>query len=289
MAQLCLPTTWPSQGDVLTYTVSVTNSGGTAGSTEVGQTVPAGTTYTGTGQGWGAGCAAAGTQCAQTVPVAANQTSAVTYTVTVASPGTTATIVDTATSSVGSCTTCVVTTNTQQADMQASVTVTPGTTSTTGVELTYTAICKNNGPQAALNASCVVTAPAGASAAICTPASPAATLASGDSITCVTKLTPSTAGDYAVSVATSNDLYDAAPANNTANTSVKVNTPAALNIVKSLALVNDAAVPADYVAKIGDKLTYAMLVTNAGGTSGTTILTETVPEGTQFVGGIAPN
>ncbi|QMV75183.1 DUF11 domain-containing protein [Comamonas piscis] len=276
-------------GDVLTYTVTVVNSGGTAGSTDVGMTVPAGTTYTGTGQGWGAGCTAAGTQCAQTVPVAANQTSTVTYTVTVASPGTTATIVDTATSSVGTCTTCVVTTNTQQADMVASVTVTPGTTSTTGIELTYTAICKNNGPQAALNASCVVSAPAGASAVVCTPTSPAATLASGDSISCVTKLTPSTAGDYAVSVTTGNTLYDVNTGNNTASTSVKVNTPADLRIVKSLALVNDAAVPANYAAKIGDKLTYAMLVTNAGGTSGTTVLTETVPEGTQFVGGIAPN
>ncbi|GAB2832719.1 hypothetical protein GCM10027276_38790 [Comamonas piscis] len=276
-------------GDVLTYTVTVVNNGGTAGSTDVGQTVPAGTTYTGTGQGWGAGCTAAGTQCVQTVPVAANQTSTLTYTVTVASPGNTPTIVDTATSSVGTCTTCVATTNAQSADMQASVTVTPGTTSTTGIELTYTAICKNNGPQAALNASCVVTAPAGASTAICTPSSPAASLASGDSISCVTKLTPSTAGDYAVSVASSNNLYDAAAGNNSASTTVKVNTPAALNIVKSLAQVNGAAVPANYAAKIGDKLTYAMLVTNAGGTSGTTVLTETVPEGTQFVGGVAPN
>ena len=42
-------------GDVLTYTVTVVNNGGTAGSTDVGQTVPAGTTYTGTGEGWGAG------------------------------------------------------------------------------------------------------------------------------------------------------------------------------------------------------------------------------------------
>jgi len=271
-------------GDVLTYTVSVTNSGGTAGSTEVGQTVPAGTTYTGTDQGWGASCTAAGTQCAQPVSVGAGQTSTVSYTVTVSSPGSTPTIVNTATSSVGSCTTCVVTTNTQQADMAATVTVTPGAISTTGVELTYTAVCKNNGPQAALNASCVVSAPAGASAAICTPTSPAATLASGDSITCVTKLTPGSAGDYAVSVATGNDLYDAAPANNTANSSVKVNTPAALSIVKSLVQVNGADATAGYAAKIGDKLTYAMVVTNTGGTAGTTVLTETVPEGTQFVG-----
>ncbi|WP_021026067.1 DUF11 domain-containing protein, partial [Comamonas sp. B-9] len=276
-------------GDVLTYTVSVTNSGGTAGSTEVGQTVPAGTTYTGASQGWGAGCTAAGTQCAQTVAVGAGQTSTLQYTVTVSSPGTTATIVDTVTSSVGTCTTCQVTTDTQHADMQATVTVTPGTTSTTGVELTYTAVCKNNGPQSAINATCVVTAPAGASAAICTPTSPAASLASGESITCVTKLTPSTAGDYAVSVATSNTLYDAATGNNSATTTVKVNTPADLHIVKTLAQVNGAAVPANYAAKIGDKLTYAMVVTNTGGTAGTTVLTETVPEGTQFVGGSAPD
>ncbi len=270
-------------GDVLTYTVSVTNSGGTAGSTEVGQTVPAGTTYTGTGQGWGAGCAAAGTQCAQPVTVAAGQTSTLQYTVTVASPGSIATIVDTVSSSVGTCTACQVTTGTQQADMAATVTVTPGATSTTGVELIYTSVCKNNGPQTALNAACAVTAPAGAQT-ICTPTSPAATLASGTSITCTTKFTPSVAGDYAVSVATSNDLYDAAPGNNTANATVKVNTPADLHITKTLAQVNGAAVPANYAAKIGDKLTYAMLVTNTGGTAGTTVLTETVPEGTQFVG-----
>ncbi|WP_423935493.1 beta strand repeat-containing protein [Comamonas sp. 23] len=275
-------------GDVLTYTVSVTNSGGTAGSTDVGQTVPAGTTYTGTGQGWGAGCTAAGTQCAQTVAVGANQTSTVTYTVTVASPGSTATIVDTVTSSVGSCTTCQVTTDTQHADMQATVTVTPGATSTTGVELIYTSICKNNGPQTALNAACTVTAPAGA-VTTCTPTSPAAALASGDSISCTTKLTPSVVGDYAVSVATSNTLYDAVTSNNAATATVKVNTPAALRIVKTLAQVNGAAVPANYAAKIGDTLTYAMVVTNTGGTAGTTVLTETVPEGTKFVGGSAPD
>ncbi|WP_256460978.1 DUF11 domain-containing protein [Comamonas sp. B21-038] len=270
-------------GDVLTYTVSVTNSGGTAGSTEVGQTVPAGTTYTGTGQGWGAGCTAAGTQCAQPVTVAAGQTSMLQYTVTVASPGSTATIVDTVSSSVGTCTACQVTTGTQQADMAATVTVTPGAISTTGVELIYTSVCKNNGPQTALNSACAVTAPAGAQTT-CTPTSPAATLASGTSITCTTKFTPSVAGDYAVSVATSNDLYDAAPGNNTANATVKVRTPADLHITKTLAQVNGAAVPANYAAKIGDKLTYAMLVTNTGGTAGTTVLTETVPEGTQFVG-----
>ncbi len=270
-------------GDVLTYTVSVTNSGGTAGSTEVGQTVPAGTTYTGTGQGWGAGCAAAGTQCAQPVTVAAGQTSTLQYTVTVASPGSTATIVDTVSSSVGTCTACQVTTGTQQADMQATVTVTPGAISTTGVELIYTAVCKNNGPQSAINAACVVIAPANA-VTTCAPTTPAATLASGSSITCTTKFTPSVAGDYAVSVATSNDLYDAAPGNNTANATVKVKTPADLHITKTLAQVNGAAVPANYAAKIGDKLTYAMVVTNTGGTAGTTVLTETVPEGTQFVG-----
>ncbi len=273
-------------GDVLTYTVSVTNSGGTAGSTEVGQTVPAGTTYTGTGQGWGAGCAAAGTQCAQPVTVAAGQTSTLQYTVTVASPGSIATIVDTVTSSVGTCTACQVTTGTQQADMQATVTVTPGTTSTTGVELVYTAVCKNNGPQSAINAACVVIAPANA-VTTCAPTTPAATLASGSSITCTTKLTPSAADDYAVSVTASNALYDAAPGNNTANATVKVSTPADLHITKTLAQVNGAAVPANYAAKIGDKLTYAMVVTNTGGTAGTTVLTETVPEGTQFVGGVS--
>ena len=172
--------------------------------------------------------------------------------------------------------------------MQATVTVTPGSTSTTGVELVYTSVCKNNGPQSAINASCVVTAPANAQTN-CSAVSPVASLPSGESITCTTKLTPSDAGDYAVSAATSNDLYDTAPGNNTATKTVKVNTPAELNITKTLAQVNGAAVPDNYAAKIGDTLTYNLRVTNAGGTASTMELTETVPEGTKFVGGGASN
>jgi uncharacterized repeat protein (TIGR01451 family) len=74
-------------GDVLIYDVTVANTGGTAGTTNLSDPVPANTFYTGIGEGWS--CPAqsgAGTACAQQVVVAGNNADTVHYTVTVVSP-----------------------------------------------------------------------------------------------------------------------------------------------------------------------------------------------------------
>jgi len=75
-------------GDVVTYTITTTNSGNADGSTKLTEKVPVGATYTGTGEGWtcAATPAVAGTECTQTVAVTKSTSKAVTFTVTVDKP-----------------------------------------------------------------------------------------------------------------------------------------------------------------------------------------------------------
>ncbi|MGQ5525477.1 prealbumin-like fold domain-containing protein, partial [Chitinimonas sp. PSY-7] len=100
-------------GDVLTYNVDIreTTSVGPA-TTTLTETTPAGTTYTGSGEGWSPGCAAGGTTCTQTLTVTAGSSQAKTFTVTVNNPipaGVTQ-LVNAVTSSSGTCASCTVTT-----------------------------------------------------------------------------------------------------------------------------------------------------------------------------------
>lgn len=105
-------------GDRLTYTVSQKNFGVTNGRATVTETVPAGTSYTGTGQGWT--CTpgtAAGAKCSQPSVTSAGTPGSPTtknfsFTVTVASPlpAAQASIVNTVTSDKGTCVDCTVTT-----------------------------------------------------------------------------------------------------------------------------------------------------------------------------------
>lgn len=103
-------------GDVLTYTVTVANTGAGAGSTVVTETVPVGTTFTGTAPlGWSCATGAvAGATCAQTFAVPAASSTSRTFVVTVGSTAGIATpptsIVNTVATSVGACATCTVTT-----------------------------------------------------------------------------------------------------------------------------------------------------------------------------------
>src|SRR6516165_1612393 len=107
------PTATVGPNDVLVYDITVTDRGGSAGSTTLTETVPANTTFTGTG--WT--CTphdAAGSTCAEMVMAAANSSTTVPFEVTVAAtlPAGTATIVNTVTSSTGICSSCTVTTPT---------------------------------------------------------------------------------------------------------------------------------------------------------------------------------
>ena len=271
--------------ETLVYTLTVSNGGGTAGSTVLTETVPAGTSYSGSGEGWSCAATTPGSTCTQTVTANAGSSASVSFTVKVNKPGTAASITNTVTSSAGSCTSCTVTTAAEQADMQA--VVTGVTTGETGTPIVLTSTCKNNWLQVATNASCTVTGSATTvpgAVTTCTPASPQASLIKDASIVCTTTFTPTAAGTYTVTAVTGADQYDPNTGNNSQTHSVTVNTPAALAVVKTLIAVNGAAVPANYAAQIGDKLTYDIAVSNTGGTAGSTMLTETVPAGTSYIG-----
>lgn len=94
---------------VLVYDITVTNSGGSPGTTSLSETVPAGTTYTGSGEGWSCATGSvAGTDCSQSVTVGPGATTTVHYTLTVDNPlpaGITA-IGNQITSSAGTCSSC---------------------------------------------------------------------------------------------------------------------------------------------------------------------------------------
>ena len=98
-------------GDVVVYSIAVTNTGGASGTTVLSDTVPANTTYTGTGQGWSCtNPTAAGGTCTQSVTVAAGTTVTKSYTLTVSTPipaGVTK-IANVVTSTIGTCSSCTV-------------------------------------------------------------------------------------------------------------------------------------------------------------------------------------
>ncbi|PWD51379.1 hypothetical protein C8046_12625 [Serinibacter arcticus] len=97
-------------GDVLTYTITTGNTGG-AGSVTLTEQVPAGTTYTGAGQGWScAGGSTAGTGCSQNVSVPAGGSASRSFTVTVGGGTLPASISNTVSASSGTCASCTVTT-----------------------------------------------------------------------------------------------------------------------------------------------------------------------------------
>ena len=99
-------------GATLVYSISVKETSGTAaGATTLTETLPANTSYTGSGEGWTVN----GSQYTQIVTVAAGQTVSKTFTVqagTLASS--VASIVNTVTTSSGTCPNCTVTTPTVQ-------------------------------------------------------------------------------------------------------------------------------------------------------------------------------
>jgi uncharacterized repeat protein (TIGR01451 family) len=95
-------------GDVIVYTITVTNSGGAVGTTLLTDAVPANTRYTGlAAEGWSCPAgSAAGTPCTQSVTVNAASNVVKFYTLTVNSPlpPNTTTISNVVTSSIGGCT-----------------------------------------------------------------------------------------------------------------------------------------------------------------------------------------
>lgn len=98
-------TTAVAPGDVLVYKISTTNIGSTPQSTKLTETVPTGTSYTGTSQGWSCTTVAAGGLCTQTVSVQAGTTVDTRFTVK-ALTSLSGTIDNAVTASQGTCLTC---------------------------------------------------------------------------------------------------------------------------------------------------------------------------------------
>ncbi len=253
-------------GDTLTYTITVTNSGGTPGEVTLTETVPAGTSYVSTTEGWSAGeCTAAGTSCTQTVQATAAFSAVVTFTVLVDSPLTQAEISNAITSNLpGACgADCTVTTPAAAANMV--VATQPLINVAVGSPVSVVSSCTNQGPAAALNADCLVSGvPADATnvSTVCTVDGapvipPIANLASGAAISCTTTFTPMSTGSITISTTGSSASYDPDSSGNTGTTPVTVSlTPPALSLTK---------VSAGSVVG-GESLSYTLTVTNSGQT-----------------------
>jgi uncharacterized repeat protein (TIGR01451 family) len=287
-------------GDVLVYQLAVHNAGGSTGSTALGETVPTGTTYSGAaGEGWGGTCAAAGSTCAQTVPVPAVTTINKTFTVTVAASVTGASIVNNATSSTGTCTTCSVTTPVAAGTLATTKTLlsvngaAPGASVKEGDVLVYQIAVSNSGGSAATT-SLGETVPANTAYSGAAGEGWGGTCAAAGS-NCAQSVTVNAGATvnhtFTVTVAAG---IAAASISNTVTSSVgtcgancTVTTPVAagvLNAVKTLLTVNGAAAATGATVKGGDVLVYQIAVTNSGGSGATTSLGETVPSGTTYTG-----
>ena len=253
-------------GDTLTYTITVTNSGGTPGQVTLTETVSAGTSYAGTAEGWSAGeCTTAGTSCTQTVQVAAASSAVVGFTVLVNTPLAQAAISNAITSDLpGACgADCTVSTSAASANVV--VATQPPVNVAVGSPVTVVSSCTNQGPAAARNADCVVSGvPADATnvSTVCTvdgaPVTPpVANLASGAAISCTTTFTPASPGVVSITTAGRSNSYDPDSSNNTASTGVNVSlTPPALALSKTSA--------GSVVG--GESLSYTLTVTNSGQT-----------------------
>lgn len=103
-----------TEGQVLRYTITTTNTGVRSGTTTLVETVPSGTTYTGSGEGWvcdpASGAALA--ECGQAITVVRGTPLVKTFTVTVDAPldANVSAISNTVVSTDGACSACTVTT-----------------------------------------------------------------------------------------------------------------------------------------------------------------------------------
>ncbi|MCX8098397.1 MAG: Ig-like domain-containing protein, partial [Casimicrobiaceae bacterium] len=97
---------------------------------------------------------------------------------------------------------------------------------TVGTAVTGSITCRNGGTVAATNATCSASGlPTGLTLGTCSPATPVASLAAGQSISCPISGTPSAAGSFTLS-ATTSAANDTNTANNTVSQAITVSTPA---------------------------------------------------------------
>ena len=291
-------------GDVIVYTITVTNVGGASGSTTLTDVVPANTTYTGTGQGWSCtNPSSAGTPCTQGVTVAAGGTVAKSYTLTVNTPvpaGIT-TIGNAVTTSTGTCSTCsttnplvpILATTKVITSVNGVGNVDQNTVVKAGDVIVYTITVTNTGGSNGTTLltdtvpvntrytgttegwSCPQNSPSGTSCSQLVTATPGSSVPRTYTLTVNNPLPPNTttiANLVTTSVGICNPCNPSNP------------TGPILNTTKFVMTVNGAAANAATVVKAGDVVVYIITVTNQGGTAGTTQLTDIVPANTKYTG-----
>ena len=302
-----------SSGDVLEYTVSVSNTGGQSGTTTLTETVPDNTSYSGSSEGW----TVASGNYTQDVTVAAGATGTAKFTVTVGTLGDgVLSIANTVASGTGACSSCTVTNAT---DPRLSISKSVPSSLPVGGTGSYTITLENKGGSATSGVVTFTdTLPTGLSFNAQTAGAPElACTAAGQVVTCTGSPDIAVAGTesvtYSVDVAGSasgtlingvlltalggdprtpaNDAEDPSAGNATqgsdklsAKSAQSVTSGALLATTKTLTKVNGATPPTNYLVSSGDVLEYTVSVSNTGGQSGTTTLTETVPDNTSYSG-----
>ncbi|MFC4820680.1 DUF7507 domain-containing protein [Dokdonella ginsengisoli] len=176
----------------------------------------------------------------------------------------------------------------QVADMMA--TGAPTQTVPVGTPVTVVTTCTNNGPLAAVGATCTVVVPnapdavggtAGTPATQCVPATPVGNLAVGGVITCTTQFTPDQAGTWTLRTTAASQTPDTIPANDVAPSQVIAVAPdtADLSVSKQ----------GPATASAGGSIVYTLSVTNHGPAAAVGVsLDDPTPAGLSFVSAGAP-
>jgi uncharacterized repeat protein (TIGR01451 family) len=290
-------------GDVLVYQLTVTNTGDVPGTITLTETVPANTTYAATQTVW-SGCAKgskAGTTCTQTATLAAGGKGTTTFTVAAVDPlpsGTTS-ITNTVRASTGTCAACTASNAAASAaELHTTVTIssvnghaaTSATHLSRGDKVVYAVKVTNTGNSSGTTTvhetvpthatfsgsgwSCASGATAGTS---CTRA---VTVAAGSSITASFQVTLTS---YPGDTKTITDAASSSVGTCTA-CSASNRTVAFLVTTKSIFRVGTGLVSSSAELRSGDRVVYHITVTNTGGSTGSTTLTDTVPTNTSYVG-----
>ncbi len=276
-------------GEELTYTLTVNNSGPSAGTAvTVTDTLPVGVSFVSSAASPGTcsgtstvtctlGSLASGDSATVTIVVTPNSTGELTNTASV-----TATESD---PSAGDNTAPDTTTVDPAANLSLTKTAFPNPV-LLGEELTYTVTVNNSGPSAGTAVTVTDTLPvgvsfvssaaspgtcSGTSTVICTLGS----LASGDSATVTIVVVPTATGDLTNTAVASADEGDPSTGDNTAPSTTTVNPAANLSLTKT-------ASPNPVLLE--EELTYTITVTNSGPSAGTGVtVTDTLPVGVSFV------
>lgn len=294
-------------GQVLTYTVTVTNNGpSTATATTLVDVLPPGVVFL-------SATSPAGTSCVQSSGVVncslgnlgAGVSSQVTINVTPLQPGS-ITNTATATTSAGESNP-----GNNSASVTTTVNATPSGTGTDlavtksanpspvapGQTLTYTITVNNAGPNLATNVQVFDTLPGGVtflsatgpSGSICSQAGGVVTctlgsLANGASAVVTITVTPNATGTITNTVTATTSVGDTNPGNNTAT----VNTPVQASPNATDLAITKSANPSP--GTVGQNLVYTITVTNNGPNTATaTVVTDTLPAGVTFVSVAGPS